>query len=87
MDHKRSGRNAGKYYLQIQTRFGHQYYKESGVVNIGCENEEPFLYWTRHINQAYGFKTLKAARRMCEKLNAEHGAGCGVVNRDGSAAE
>ena len=73
----------GKFFLTIKMRYGVQYYRESGVFDAGTDHEEPFLYWTKYREYAFGFMTVKTARAMAARLLAEHGIRAVIVNREG----
>lgn len=77
-------RNIGKFYLITRTRFGIQYYQESGIFDVGTALQEPYLYWTRYRDYAYGFNTIKSARAMARKLLKEHGAYVKIINHEGA---
>ena len=75
--------NNGKFFLTIKMRFGVSYYQESGVFDVGTPDEEPYLYWTKHKEYAFGFPTVKRARAMARKLQQEHGIRTAIINRKG----
>lgn len=75
--------NAGKFFLAVSTRYGPSYYRASGVYDAGTPRETPFLHWTRYRDQAHGFPTVKAAKRMADRLWSEHGAKVEIVDREG----
>lgn len=75
--------NSGKFFLVAQTRFGAQFYLESGIFDFGTENQEPYLYWTKYRDCAHGFRTVKSARAIARKLREEHGVCTQIVNRKG----
>ncbi len=79
--------NDGKFFLTITERYGVQYYRESGIFDVGTPNEEPYLYWTRYRDNAHGFKTIKAAKAMARKLMKQYGRSTAIVNRNGTTIE
>lgn len=72
----------GKFFLAFRTRFGLQYYRASGVFDVGTDQEESYLYWTRYPREAFGFNTVKTARAMAEKLLDEHGIRVMIVGKN-----
>lgn len=75
--------NSGKFFLMVQTKFGPQFYLESGIFDVGTEKQEPYLYWTKYRDGAHGFRSVKSARAMGRKLLEEHGICVQIMNRKG----
>ena len=73
----------GKFFLRVKTRFGFDYYLESGTADVGTPMTESYLYWTRYRRFARSFRTLKAARAMARLLLEKHGANVTIVDCDG----
>ena len=73
----------GKFFLRVKTRFGFDYYLESGTADVGTPMAESYLYWTRYLRFARSFRTVKAARAMARLLLEKHGANVTVVDQDG----
>lgn len=62
----------GKFVLR-QNRLGRiLYYLESGVADVGTPHEQKYINFTRYADEAKGFKTIKTARAMAEKLRREY---------------
>lgn len=72
-----------RFYLITPTKYGYSYYGESGVFDVGTPREEPYLYWTRYLENAHAFRTAKTARAMARKLLDEKGVAAVVTKRDG----
>lgn len=84
MVRKRMKHNSGKFFLMTKTRLGIQYYQESGLFDAGTASQEPYLYWTKYCEYAYGFKTVKSARAMANKLLNVHKIRVWIVDRKGA---
>lgn len=73
-----------RYFLRRKTRFANkEYYHESGVQDVGAETETAYINWTRYMDEAKGFGTIKAARRMAELIRERYGQQTEVVDRRG----
>ena len=51
-----------RYFLLRRSRFaGTEYYHESGTQDVGTPDERDYINWTRYLDEAKGFRTVKAA--------------------------
>ena len=75
--------NNRKFFLRKKTRYGIQYLQETGVFDVGTPDESHYAYWTDSMENAQGFRTIKAASNVREKLMDERGLPTVIVTRDG----
>ena len=73
----------GKFLLATDTRYGRQYLREKGRMDVGTPFESDYTYWTRDIAQALGFPTMKQARAMGRIIQTENGLRPYVMIREG----
>lgn len=73
----------GKFILATDGRFGRQYLREKGRMDVGTPHESDYTYWTRDITRAMGFTTMKQARAMGRIIQAENGFRPYVMIREG----
>lgn len=77
-----------KYFLQRKSRFAdREYYHESGTQDVGTPDERDYINWTRYTDEARGFRTVKAAKKMEVHLWERFGARVRIVDRYGEVAE
>ena len=74
----------GRFFLRRKSRYaGREYYHESGVQHMGTQDETEYINWTRYMDEASGFKTLKTAKRIASMVWERYGEKVEVINRDG----
>ena len=74
----------GRFFLRRKSRYaGREYYHESGVQHVGTPEETEYVNWTRYMDEACGFQTLKTARRVASMVWERYGEKVEVINRDG----
>lgn len=74
----------GRFFLRRKSRYaGREYYHESGVQHVGTTAESEYINWTRYMDEASGFKTLKTAKRIASMVWERYGEKVEVINRDG----
>ena len=73
-----------RYFLRRKSRFAaKEYYHESGAQNVGTPDEQEYINWTRYTDEAHGFQTVKAARKMADAIWERFGQKVEVVDRCG----
>ena len=77
----------GKFYLCKRTRYVMQFYQESGTFDVGTPEQEKYLAWTRYIQFARSFKTVKGARAMARLLLENYGEATMIVDQSGKVVE
>ena len=70
-----------RFFLRAKTR----YYHDSGTQDVGTEYEAEYINWTRYLDEARGFDSIRAARRMAKIIQEKHGKTVYVVDRHGEA--
>lgn len=76
--------NQSRYFLRRKTNgYVREYYHGSGTQCIGTPDERVYINWTRYLDEARGFKTLKAAKAMAGMLWDMYGQSVYVVDRYG----
>ena len=83
MVREKMNQQRGKFFLQRRTRYAEKLYQDSGVMDVGTPDEEPFERWTSSYDYAYAFRTVKTARAMARKLMETRGIKTKIINRDG----
>jgi len=72
-----------RFFLLRMSRFGREYYHESGTQDVGTPFEQEYVNWTRYRDCARGFRTMKQARRMADLLWSKFGQKVIVVDHYG----
>lgn len=73
-----------RYFLRKRSRFANkEYYHESGLQDVGTAGEQAYINWTRYLDEARGFNTLRAAVKMADMVEEKYGVRVDVVNRHG----
>lgn len=75
--------NDGKFYVKMESRYGNQFLRGKGRIEVGTPWESDYIYWAMDIRYAMRFRTVKQARAMCRIIESEHGIKTTVVTRDG----
>jgi hypothetical protein len=74
----------GRFFIRKKSRYaGKEYYHESGVEYVGTPEETEYINWTRYLDEAHGFRTVKTAKRMAAIIWERYGQRVDVVNRNG----
>ena len=85
MVREKMNQQRGRFFLQRRTRYAEKLYQDSGVMDVGTPDEEPFDRWTSSYDYARDFRTVKTARAMARQLMETRGIKTTIVNRDGEA--
>lgn len=73
-----------RYFLRRHARtFCNEYYHESGTQAVGTPDEREYVNWTRYLDVARGFRTMKEARSMADLLWSKYGEKVIVVDHYG----
>lgn len=74
----------GKFFLCRKTHYARrEFYHESGQQNVGTPDESDYINWTRYLDEARGFDTLKTARRMAAMVWERYGEKVEIIDRRG----
>lgn len=72
-----------RFFLLKRSRSIREYYHESGTQDVATSHEQDYVNWTRYLDCARGFRTMKQARRMADLLWSKYGQKVIVVDHYG----
>lgn len=72
-------RPLGKFFIRKKTRFEAEFYCRSGVEKVGTSEEHEYIYWTKYIERAHGFNTIKSAYNVAQMIKDKYGVESYIV--------
>ncbi len=78
---KRLKEPLGKFFIRKKTRFEAEFYCRSGVEKVGTPDEQEFIQWTRYIECAHGFDSMKSAQNVAQMIQDKYGVQTYIIQR------
>jgi hypothetical protein len=71
----------GRFFIRKKTRFEAEFYCGSGVEKVGTPDEQEFIQWTRYIERAQGFDSMKSAQNVALMIRDKYGVQTYIIQR------